>query len=194
MEDLYDPEEKIMCPYNSSHHIRRCKMSFHLVKCKKNYGEQKMIPCDFNASHMIPKPELRYHHQICSDRKKIEAPIVKSQMKSKSKFPVPSIPVATEESWDNLNVATYDPKNYAESSAVLRHIDVESAGKRREFRLSERQRHNELSGAPSTAPLEPETCSVKLPPHRSVANVEEAQFESIKLEKQARKTYIQLKD
>ncbi|XP_044259708.1 gametocyte-specific factor 1 homolog [Tribolium madens] len=193
MEDLYDPEEKITCPYNSSHHIRRCKMHFHLVKCKKNYGEQKMVTCDFNSTHLIPKLELRYHHQICSDRKKIEAPIVLSQTKSKNKFPIPNIQIASEESWDDINVSTYDPKKYVENSAVLRHIDVESAGKRREFRLSERRRHNELSGATNTAPSAPETSSVKLPSHRTVANVEEVEelHSAVNLGKQAMKTYIQ---
>lgn len=34
-------------------------MAIHLVKCKLNYGEQKMVPCDFNVTHMIAEPEFQ---------------------------------------------------------------------------------------------------------------------------------------
>jgi hypothetical protein len=51
-------EEKEICPYNNSHHIRRCKFSFHLVRCRRSYGPQKMVPCDFNSTHLVPEPEI----------------------------------------------------------------------------------------------------------------------------------------
>ncbi|XP_044259709.1 gametocyte-specific factor 1 homolog [Tribolium madens] len=189
MEDLYDPEEKILCPYNKSHHIRRCKMAFHLVKCKKNYGEQKMVPCDFNATHMIPEPELRYHHQICSDRKSVEAPIVATQKRT-DRFPIPKIDVAVEESWDDLDVPTYDPKAYTEKSNVLRHLDVESSAKRREFRLNERARLNQLD---DNTPTQSQTYSVPLPQHRPATNITENRRINIqeRISAQGKKPFLQ---
>ncbi|RZC32049.1 D7, partial [Asbolus verrucosus] len=135
----------MLCPYDSSHHIRRCKMSFHLVKCKKNHGEQKMVPCDFDATHMIPEPELQYHHQSCPNRKTIEARITKSRTGSENKFPVQNIQVTVSENWDDNYYPSYDPVKYSERNDVLRHMDVESEAKRKNFRLGERQRLNELS-------------------------------------------------
>lgn len=56
---FFSPDEKILCPYENSHHIRRCRMAVHLVKCRINFGEQKMVACDFNATHRIPEPEFQ---------------------------------------------------------------------------------------------------------------------------------------
>ena len=173
MEDLYDPEEKILCPYNSAHHIRRCKMSFHLVKCKKNYGEQKMVPCDFNATHVVPEPELRFHHQNCEDRKKIEAQIVESQKKTESRYPIAVLDCPPEESWDYDNAPTYDPKKYTETHDVLRQLSVESGAKRKNFRLNERQRFNNLSQQNIVSPPARKPETRRLPMHHRVARVEE---------------------
>lgn len=62
---FFSPDEKILCPYNSAHHILRKRMNTHLVKCKKNYPDAKLVECDFNVNHKIPEPEL----QVSSTRK-----------------------------------------------------------------------------------------------------------------------------
>ncbi|KAJ8961029.1 hypothetical protein NQ314_006011 [Rhamnusium bicolor] len=136
MEILHDPEEKIMCPYNPSHHIRRYRMNVHLVKCKKSYPESKLVECDFNVNHKIPEPELQYHHENCPDRKKIEVTIYQEEGSVINRFPIPNI---------EDNVQTYDPAKYCEQNEVIRHVDVESAAKRKNFRLTERQRINQLT-------------------------------------------------
>lgn len=76
--------------------------------------------------------------------------------------------MATEESWDNVsfllyssvfsnfdqsifclflkdNVASYDPEKYCMSNEIIRHKDVISAAKRRNFRLEERKRIGQFS-------------------------------------------------
>ncbi|KAG5865836.1 hypothetical protein JTB14_032848 [Gonioctena quinquepunctata] len=140
MEILTDPEEMMICPYNNSHHIRAKRMNTHLVKCKKSYPETKLVECDFNVNHKIPEPERQYHHSICPDRQKIEISIYQEAGSDINKFPVHNLHVPTDESWDDVNVPTYDPQKYCESKDILRHIDVESAAKRRDFRVAERKR------------------------------------------------------
>lgn len=50
-------EEKIICPYDRSHEIRRGRFQFHLQKCRKNHPCDEMVQCLYNASHVIPKVE-----------------------------------------------------------------------------------------------------------------------------------------
>lgn len=144
MEIYLDPEEQIMCPYNSSHFIRRKVMNTHLVKCKKNYPEAKLVECDFNVIHKIPEPELQYHHDNCPDRKKIEVTVYQEDKTNLNKFPIHNVHVSPEDSWDTENVSTYKPDTYCETREVLRHMDVQSAAKRRNFRIEERQRLSEV--------------------------------------------------
>ncbi|XP_056648924.1 gametocyte-specific factor 1 homolog [Diorhabda carinulata] len=144
MEIYLNPEEQIMCPYNSAHFIRRKVMNTHLVKCKKNYPEAKLVECDFNVTHKIPEPELQYHHDNCPDRKKIEVTIYQEDKTNLNKFPIHNIHISPEDNWDTENVDTYKPDIYCETREVLRHIDVQSAAKRRNFRLGERQRVSEV--------------------------------------------------
>lgn len=144
-----DPEEQIICPYNNSHYIRRKRMAFHLTKCKAAYEElHPDVPlreCDFNVTHKVPDPELQYHHETCPDRKKIEIAVYQDTKTDLDKFPIVNIHVATEESWDNDNVASYDPEKYCMSNEIIRHKDVISAAKRRNFRLEERKRIGQFS-------------------------------------------------
>nr|CAI5835179.1 unnamed protein product [Callosobruchus analis] len=129
-----------MCPYNPAHYILRKRMNTHLVKCKRSYPESKLVECDFNMLHKVPEPELRYHHDNCPDRKKIEVTVYQEEGADLNKYPIKTEAVPTEESWDDLNVPTYDPKKHCETKNVIRHLDVASAAKRREFRMQERKR------------------------------------------------------
>lgn len=54
-----DPEEMISCPYNKAHQIRRKRIQFHLVKCKKNYPDSNLQTCFYNTVHKIPEPEMK---------------------------------------------------------------------------------------------------------------------------------------
>ncbi|KAJ8941152.1 hypothetical protein NQ318_004272 [Aromia moschata] len=145
MEANRDPEEMIICPYNHAHHIRRCRMNTHLVKCKKSYPDTKLVECEFNFNHKIPEPELQYHHENCPDRRRVEYVVYQEEGVDLNKFPVYNIDATAEESWDDFNTPAYRPQEYCERSGVLRHIEVESAAKRKDFRVSERRRLGELN-------------------------------------------------
>ncbi|KAJ8985643.1 hypothetical protein NQ317_015139 [Molorchus minor] len=152
MEIFFDPEEKIMCPYNRAHHIRRSRMNTHLVKCKKNYPDAKLIECDFNVDHKIPEPELQYHHENCPDKVKIEYTVYQEEGADPDMYPVQNIAIESEETWDDYNVPAYNPNKYCENAEVIRHIDVQSAAKRKDFRVKERQRLNQVAGPKLSAP------------------------------------------
>ncbi|XP_076274890.1 uncharacterized protein LOC143205679 [Rhynchophorus ferrugineus] len=78
MEILRDPNEKVICPYNNSHHIRVSRMELHLKKCKAaNSGNIVLVPCDYNTCHRVPPEELNLHHSICPDKKCIELQLIK---------------------------------------------------------------------------------------------------------------------
>ncbi|XP_066263089.1 gametocyte-specific factor 1 homolog [Euwallacea similis] len=146
MEVLRDNEEQIMCPYNSSHYIRKGRMDMHLVKCRKSHqSSDKFAICDFNSTHRIPEPELPYHHHYCPSRKVIELDICVEESlvirQSKSNVQEAST-VPIDSSWDDVNVPTYNPKAYCESRPIIRRLDTESAAIKRNFRLAERQRFN----------------------------------------------------
>ncbi|KAL3280144.1 hypothetical protein HHI36_017644 [Cryptolaemus montrouzieri] len=149
MEAFQDFEAKITCPYDKSHFIRKSKMGAHLVKCAKNFPDAEVVVCDFNVTHRIPRPELRYHHETCPDRRKIENHIIQQENEDPSLiYPVQQVNVDGEDDWDNEpEHPGYNPTAYCEENNVLRHIDVESASKRRNFRAEERQRLNQFRTA-----------------------------------------------
>jgi hypothetical protein len=194
MEEIDHREEKEICPYNNSHHIRRCKFSFHLVRCRRSYGPQKMVPCDFNSTHLVPEPEIYHHHKECPDRKKVESRIVPQ---TTNKFPIRNVAVVDEENWDTMNCPSYDPTTYAENHEVIRGRDVLSEAKRKTFRISERQRLGELSKQTNRPERDHgvEMNVVKLPAHRRIADVVEETFDSSmargKLETETGKVFLQ---
>ncbi|KAK9882239.1 hypothetical protein WA026_019753 [Henosepilachna vigintioctopunctata] len=147
MNSFTDSEQKITCPYNQHHSILKSRMSKHLVKCRKTFGDVETVLCDFNTTHNIPKPELRYHHEICEDRRVIERKIIVVENVESFNYPVGNTAFVEEESWDNQVSSSYNPNDNSQLHNVIRHLDVESASKRKEFRLNERQRLNKLMDA-----------------------------------------------
>ncbi|KAL1505889.1 hypothetical protein ABEB36_005343 [Hypothenemus hampei] len=146
MEILRDNEAQLMCPYNPSHYIRKSRMEYHLVKCRKSFPQNgRFVMCDFNSTHRIPMPEIQYHHETCPDRKKIEVEIYQEEAKDPPiQIPLPNLPVPVDSSWDDEDVPTYDPQKYCEKNKILRRLDTASAAKRRDFRLAERERFNQF--------------------------------------------------
>ncbi|KAF7286719.1 gametocyte-specific factor 1 homolog [Rhynchophorus ferrugineus] len=152
MEILRDPEEKVICPYNNSHHIRKSRMEVHLKKCRvANSDVQVLVPCDFNTCHRVPQVELQYHHSTCPDKKGIELQVMREGREvAKVVTPLKPIkPVPIDDSWDKCDVPSYNAEQYCLENQVLRRLDTESALKRRNFRTSERQRIGHLT---DTAP------------------------------------------
>ncbi|XP_050312756.1 gametocyte-specific factor 1 homolog [Anthonomus grandis grandis] len=175
MELLRDNEEKVMCPYNGAHHIRKSRMEVHLKKCRLAYrGANNLAICDFNAAHRIPEQELQYHHDMCPDRKVMEIHVYgEKDVATVGANVRPPVPVPIDDSWDEVEVPTYDPRKYCESNRVLRRIDTESASIRRDFRIAERHRINNLEphqegGGSTEEPKKPPVAAMKsLPPTRA---------------------------
>ncbi|XP_055998476.1 uncharacterized protein LOC125683192 isoform X2 [Ostrea edulis] len=69
---VYDPEEKIPCPYNKCEMIRAKRMPYHLIKCRRNHPCTEYTSCPLNATHIVPNPELRYHIDNCPDKARVE--------------------------------------------------------------------------------------------------------------------------
>nr|XP_061802723.1 gametocyte-specific factor 1-like [Nerophis lumbriciformis] len=65
-----DPDKLVQCPFDKSHQIRVCRLSYHLMKCKKNHPQlaKELKTCPFNACHLVPKHELAQHTKTCPNR------------------------------------------------------------------------------------------------------------------------------
>ncbi|ESO94331.1 hypothetical protein LOTGIDRAFT_118829 [Lottia gigantea] len=66
--DIDDPEREIECPYDKAHMVRKKRMQYHLIKCRRNHVTKDFVTCPFNATHEMPRPELRHHMLTCRDR------------------------------------------------------------------------------------------------------------------------------
>lgn len=109
-DQFLDPEAEEVCPYDKSHMVRRKRMQYHLMKCRKNHPGKDFATCPFNACHEMPRPELRYHIANCPDKATIEKDLAYERERDvdegsmfKGCTDVPaynSYEVSCEESWD----------------------------------------------------------------------------------------------
>lgn len=62
-----DPDQLIICPYDSSHSVTVDRMGHHLIKCRENFpiSETESAICPFNDKHEIFAPEMDYHQLVC---------------------------------------------------------------------------------------------------------------------------------
>ncbi|KAK9737790.1 U11-48K-like CHHC zinc finger [Popillia japonica] len=144
-----DPEAIYLCPYDSSHRILNYRMATHLVKCRKNHGNSAMAVCIFNAKHSVPEMEMQYHVENCPDRFNLDKQVFVADDVDHSRFPVQLTEVDSDENWDDVNVPSYQPEEYCKNKAIMRQAKVESAATRRNFRIEERHRFQQLN---STGP------------------------------------------
>ncbi|XP_050501261.1 gametocyte-specific factor 1 homolog [Diabrotica virgifera virgifera] len=172
MEHYLDPEEQIQCPYNSAHLIRRKVFNTHLVKCRKANPDIKLVPCDFNVTHWVEEPCLQHHHENCPDRKKIETKFYVDDKTDLNKYPVRNTYIPSDENWDDENVPTYNPQKTCLSKEVIRHLDVASAGKKKNFRMEERQRMSQFTNNTNRPPKSdfPSSQKVELPETRQFSD------------------------
>lgn len=79
-----DPNEMMVCPYDSAHRVSRQRMQYHIVKCQKvrviypstttilsflqNHETANFKVCPFNAQHIVPNSKFSYHLKICPDQ------------------------------------------------------------------------------------------------------------------------------
>ncbi|KAI4459944.1 hypothetical protein MML48_6g00015826 [Holotrichia oblita] len=166
MYNSLDPQAIYLCPYDSAHRILNYRMATHLVKCRKNHGASAMAVCIFNANHSIPEMELQYHQENCPDRFNLDKQVLISKDVDHSRFPIQAHEVESEENWDDVRIVimyhfkenhpSYQPEEYCKSKAIMRQAKVESAATRRNFRVEERHRFQQLKdvGPSSSVSLE----------------------------------------
>ncbi|CAB4019320.1 Hypothetical predicted protein [Paramuricea clavata] len=71
--ERWDPEQYVVCPFDSSHRITAARFQRHLVKCRKNFPNKDFVSCPFNATHQVLRPHLRNHICQCPDKNVVEA-------------------------------------------------------------------------------------------------------------------------
>lgn len=64
-QDVEDPDQLVICPYDSSHKVTAARMGHHLIKCRGNFPISEKAICPFNDKHEIFAPEMDYHRSVC---------------------------------------------------------------------------------------------------------------------------------
>lgn len=64
-QDVEDPDQLVICPYDSSHKVTAARMGHHLMKCRGNFPISEKAICPFNDKHEIFAPEMDYHRSVC---------------------------------------------------------------------------------------------------------------------------------
>ena len=57
---------------NKLHMVARKRMPYHIMKCRKNFGQRDYATCPFNARHVVPKVEFQDHISRCEDRGRVK--------------------------------------------------------------------------------------------------------------------------
>ncbi|KAK7863296.1 hypothetical protein R5R35_005339 [Gryllus longicercus] len=166
-------DEIVTCPYDPSHQVLKSRLQYHIVNCEKQHAQMEFETCPFNATHRFPKPEIQMHIFECPDRRILETHKFQLQDESHmsrnnlSEFIRPSLP-PSEENWDEEEYqSSYDPSQHINNKCVLRNIQGATKSQRKQFRLEERRRLNQLS----TGNSEPEVSNpghVRLRPPKSL--------------------------
>lgn len=58
--------DMVECPLNRSHKLRRHRLPYHLLKCKKNFPNK--IKCPYGHYYYLEKHEMADHLQICTHK------------------------------------------------------------------------------------------------------------------------------
>ncbi|XP_051914190.1 gametocyte-specific factor 1 isoform X1 [Hippocampus zosterae] len=98
----FDPDQLQQCPFDKSHQIRACRLSYHLLKCKQNHPKlaKELKTCPFNACHLLPRHELARHTETCPNRISVGVKDVGAERKWD--VPVRSqFSAAVTEDWEN---------------------------------------------------------------------------------------------
>ncbi|XP_049609437.2 gametocyte-specific factor 1 isoform X1 [Syngnathus scovelli] len=96
-----NPDKLCQCPFDKSHQIRACRLSYHLLKCKKNHPQlaKTLKTCPFNACHLVPRDELASHTETCPNR--VSVGVKDAGSEEKLKVPIRSqFTTATTEDWE----------------------------------------------------------------------------------------------
>lgn len=61
--------DMVECPLNSLHLLRRHRLPYHLLKCKKNYPDK--VQCPYGHYFYLDKHEMANHLQVCPNKPRI---------------------------------------------------------------------------------------------------------------------------
>lgn len=56
----------IQCPLNPNHKLRRHRLPYHILKCKKHFPDK--VQCPYGHYYYSNKEEMAHHLQICSHK------------------------------------------------------------------------------------------------------------------------------
>lgn len=59
----------VECPLNSNHKLRRHRLPYHLLKCKKDFPNKKQ--CPYGHYYYFDEHEMANHLQTCPHRPKV---------------------------------------------------------------------------------------------------------------------------
>lgn len=90
----------VVCPLDFNHKLRRHRLPYHLLKCKKNYPDK--IQCPYGHYYYCDKHEMANHLITCPHKPKM---VLAEEMH-------PNIIQAQHTKNDNL-IHNYDVDNYA---------------------------------------------------------------------------------
>lgn len=58
----------VECPLDPNHKLRRHRLPYHLIKCKKSFPDK--IQCPYGHYYYLDKHEIANHLQVCSHKPK----------------------------------------------------------------------------------------------------------------------------
>lgn len=58
--------DMVECPLNPDHKLRRHRLPYHLVKCRKNFPSK--VQCPYGHYFFLEQHEMAHHLQICDHK------------------------------------------------------------------------------------------------------------------------------
>jgi len=55
--------DMVQCPLNPNHQLRRHRLPYHILKCRKNYPDK--VQCPYGHYYYLEKQEMANHLQTC---------------------------------------------------------------------------------------------------------------------------------
>lgn len=61
--------DMVQCPLNANHQLRRHRLPYHLLKCKKNYPDK--LQCPYGHYYYLDKQDMANHLLTCSHKPRV---------------------------------------------------------------------------------------------------------------------------
>ena len=138
-------EELESCPYNPAHTIKRSKMLYHIVRCRRSLPAHLSV-CEYDLHHLVHKEKMEDHYLACPSKRQA---MVEYEEIGKRCLALPRPPsppqIEMDEDWgeeaDRCNRASYDPQLAIEQRMVLRSLTDSTRSQRKEFKHAEKEKN-----------------------------------------------------